>query len=81
MTKQVEKFDSDSDSGRGGARPGAGRPKGEPTKMMRIPLGAEDLVKSLLEVYKTDCGAAAASRFRRQLKIKFGVEIQKDLFL
>lgn len=40
----------------GGARKGAGRPKGsttsEPTKMMRIPIGAEQLVKHLINVYK-----------------------------
>ncbi|XAG79184.1 hypothetical protein MRN14_11845 [bacterium 19NY03SH02] len=69
-----------SASTRGGSRPGAGRPKGEPTKMMRVPLGAEDLVKSLIELHKTDGGSAAASRFRRQLKIRFGTEQQKDLF-
>lgn len=37
---------------RGGVRPGAGRPKSEPTKMMRVPVGAEQLVKHLICVYK-----------------------------
>lgn len=36
----------------GGVRPGAGRPKSETTKMMRIPVGAELLVKHLISVYK-----------------------------
>jgi hypothetical protein len=36
----------------GGVRDGAGRPKSEPTKMMRIPIGAELLVKHLISVYK-----------------------------
>ena len=39
-------------STRGGVREGAGRPKSEQTKMMRIPLGAESLVKHLISVYK-----------------------------
>ncbi|WP_335914960.1 hypothetical protein [Shewanella algae] len=37
---------------RGGVRPGAGRPKSEPTKIMRVPVGAEQLVKHLIGVYK-----------------------------
>jgi len=37
---------------RGGARKGAGRPKSEETKMMRVPIGAEHLVKHLIDVYK-----------------------------
>ena len=37
---------------RGGVRLGAGRPKSEPTKMVRVPLGAEPIVKSFLVEYK-----------------------------
>jgi hypothetical protein len=40
----------------GGHRKGAGRPKGsttaEPTKMVRVPLGAEFAVKGLLSLYR-----------------------------
>lgn len=36
----------------GGFREGAGRPRTEPTKMMRIPLGAEQIVRHLISVYK-----------------------------
>lgn len=36
----------------GGAREGAGRPKKEQTKMMRVPLGAEFAVKGLLALYR-----------------------------
>lgn len=43
---------SESKSTRGGVRKGAGRPKSENTKMMRIPVGAEQLVKHLISVYK-----------------------------
>lgn len=39
-------------STRGGVRQGAGRPRSEETKMMRIPVGAEQLVKHLISVYK-----------------------------
>ncbi len=49
MTKQAEKFDSC----RGGARPGAGRPKGEQTKMVRVPLGCLDDVRALIERYRS----------------------------
>lgn len=48
MSKQVEKFDS----ARGGARPGAGRPKGEQTKMVRVPLGCLDEVRTLIKLYR-----------------------------
>jgi hypothetical protein len=41
-----------SDSNHGGSREGAGRPKSEQTKMMRVPLGAESLVRELIESYK-----------------------------
>lgn len=37
---------------RGGKRPGAGRPAGEKTVQLRIPVGAVDLVKALIENYK-----------------------------
>ncbi|WP_144380534.1 hypothetical protein [Shewanella algae] len=61
-----------------------GRPFGsvvaEPTKQVRVPLGAEDLVKSVIELYKTKGSSSAASRVRRQLKIHFGKELQEDLF-
>lgn len=43
---------SDSKKQHGGAREGAGRHKSEQTKLMRVPLGAEDLVKHLISVYK-----------------------------
>ncbi|MCF1438268.1 MAG: hypothetical protein LPD71_05835 [Shewanella sp.] len=36
----------------GGKREGAGRPKSEPTKMMRVPVGCESLVKHLISVYR-----------------------------
>ena len=39
--------------GKGGARQGAGRPKGEGTKQMRIPLGLIDLVINLIKEFKT----------------------------
>ncbi|QBF81281.1 hypothetical protein EXU30_00335 [Shewanella maritima] len=43
-------------SNHGGVRKGAGRPKGskvaEPTKGVRVPLGAEHAVKSLIKCYK-----------------------------
>jgi hypothetical protein len=41
-----------SDVVHGGTRQGAGRPKSEPTKMVRVPLGAEGLVKDLIKAYK-----------------------------
>ena len=63
---------------------GRGRPVGsfvaEQSKQVRVPLGAEQLVKSLIDLYKAKGGAAAAGRFRRQLKISFGREVQEDLF-
>jgi len=43
-------------SGRGGFRCGAGRPVLEPTKQMRIPLGAVELVNSLLAEYRKERG-------------------------
>lgn len=39
--------------GKGGVRQGAGRPKGEGTKQMRIPLGLIDLVRNLIKEFKT----------------------------
>ncbi|MFN7703342.1 MAG: hypothetical protein ACK5OS_01880 [Chryseotalea sp.] len=33
---------------RGGPQPGAGRPKKEPTKLMRIPLSLVDIVTQLI---------------------------------
>ncbi|MFV7669705.1 hypothetical protein ACNPK5_19765 [Shewanella algae] len=70
---------SDSDTPKKRGRP-FGSVVAEPTKQVRVPLGAEQLVKSVIELYKTKGGAAAASRVRRQLKIHFGVDQQKDLF-
>ena len=43
---------SDTKKQHGGAREGAGRHKSEQTKLMRVPLGAEGLVKHLISVYK-----------------------------
>ena len=39
---------------RGGKREGAGRPKSESTKMMRVPVGAESLVRDVIHSYKRD---------------------------
>ncbi|WP_323897725.1 hypothetical protein [Aeromonas allosaccharophila] len=39
-------------SNRGGARDGAGRPKGEETVMVRVPKGVADEVKALISDYK-----------------------------
>ncbi|MCF5857592.1 hypothetical protein K3H44_20220 [Aeromonas veronii] len=39
-------------SNRGGARDGAGRPKGEETVMVRVPKGCLEQVRSLISVYK-----------------------------
>lgn len=52
-------------STRGGVREGAGRPKSEQTKMMRIPLGAESLVSHLISVYKNNPENDFASLLRR----------------
>jgi len=41
-----------NDSIRGGVRPGAGRPKSEPTQMVRVPLGCLDDVKALIARYR-----------------------------
>ncbi len=42
---------------RGGARKGAGRPKGsgtaEPTKMVRVPVGCLDDVRALIDRYRS----------------------------
>ncbi|WP_139459406.1 hypothetical protein [Aeromonas veronii] len=37
---------------RGGARPGAGRPKSEPTTMVRVPDGCLEVVRHLISVYR-----------------------------
>lgn len=39
-------------SNRGGARDGAGRPKGEETIMVRVPKGCLDSVRNLISSYK-----------------------------
>ena len=39
-------------SSRGGARDGAGRPKGEETTMVRVPNGCLDAVRSLITDHK-----------------------------
>lgn len=39
-------------SNRGGVRDGAGRPKGEPTTMVRVPDGCLDAVRSLITDHK-----------------------------
>lgn len=44
---------SESKSTRGGARKGAGRPKSEPTVMVRVPAGCLDEVRSLIERYRS----------------------------
>lgn len=40
------------DGKRGGARPGAGRPKGETTTMVRVPDGCLEQVRQLISVYR-----------------------------
>jgi len=61
-----------------------GRPLGsvvaEPSKQVRVPIGAEDLVKSLIAHYKAKGSVVTASRLRLQLKIHFGKEEQQNLF-
>lgn len=39
-------------SNRGGVRLGAGRPKSEETKLVRVPVGAESLVREAIHAYK-----------------------------
>ncbi|WP_290437961.1 hypothetical protein [Aeromonas caviae] len=41
-----------ADAKRGGARPGAGRPKGETTTMVRVPEGCLEAVRHLISVYR-----------------------------
>ena len=41
-----------SDVKRGGVRPGAGRPKSEPTTMVRVPDGCLESVRTLISTYK-----------------------------
>ena len=41
-----------SDAKRGGARPGAGRPKGETTTMVRVPDGCLEQVRQLISAYR-----------------------------
>lgn len=44
---------SESKSTRGGARKGAGRPRSEQTKMVRVPLGCLDDVRALIDRYRS----------------------------
>jgi len=50
--------ESKKKDGRGGVRPNSGRPKGktgktgEPSTMVRIPLGLVDVVKQLSNIYR-----------------------------
>lgn len=44
---------SESKSIRGGARKGAGRPKSEPTVMVRVPQGCLDDIRALIERYRS----------------------------
>lgn len=46
---QVEMFKK---SGRGGARPGAGQPKKEPTQVIRVPTGCLKAVTTIIEMHK-----------------------------
>ena len=39
-------------STRGGVRQGAGRPKSEPTVMVRVPVGCLDEVRTLIKLYR-----------------------------
>lgn len=48
-------------SNRGGARDGAGRPKGEETVMVRVPKGCLDSVRNLISSYKNQTELPAAS--------------------
>lgn len=41
-----------ADTKRGGARAGAGRPKGEETTMVRVPEGCLEAVRALISAYK-----------------------------
>lgn len=41
-----------ADAKRGGARPGAGRPKGETTTMVRVPDGCLEQVRQLISAYR-----------------------------
>lgn len=43
---------SDTKKQHGGAREGAGRPKSEPTVMVRVPQGCLDDVRTLIECYR-----------------------------
>lgn len=43
---------SEKKSNRGGPRPGSGRPKEEKTVQIRVPVGAVDAVRSVIELYK-----------------------------
>ena len=56
---------SDIKKQHGGVREGAGRHKSEQTKLIRVPLGAEDLVKHLISVYKNNPENDFASLLRR----------------
>lgn len=54
LCSQCYKANGSLDDNHGGKRVGAGRPKSEPTKMVRVPVGAESIVKELIASYKTD---------------------------
>lgn len=47
MSEPVEKK-----RGRGGVRPGSGRHKGEKTVQIRVPVGAVDAVRAVIDLYK-----------------------------
>ncbi|MBT4265392.1 MAG: hypothetical protein HOD85_14410 [Deltaproteobacteria bacterium] len=47
---------------KGGARPGAGRKKGDPTKLMRIPIKYEQQVKDLIKKLKSEAPPAGLER-------------------
>ncbi len=64
---QMSKKESNPDTNHGGARTGAGRPKGsgkykEPTKAIRVPEGSITYIKHFLETYPdvTEFGSAAS---------------------
>lgn len=46
---------------RGGIRPGAGRPKGEETVMVRVPKGCLDTVRKLISSYKNQAESFVSS--------------------
>ncbi|MDN5863658.1 MAG: translesion error-prone DNA polymerase V autoproteolytic subunit [Gammaproteobacteria bacterium] len=48
-----------SPSSHGGRRPGAGRPKGEPTVRLRVPTGVKSRVRALIAGYRADADSNA----------------------